>query len=106
MWEDEKYIRVKNIILLTLSFSHFSISIGYNVAQALIGGTTPAIATVLVDTFGPTAPGFYVSFICVLSLIGLSIVSPRREEGGGRGFESNTLLEVEFTNRGGQSKIV
>lgn len=54
-----------------------SIAIGYNTAQAVIGGSSPAVATYLVDTYGVHSPGYLLSAIAVLSVGGL-LVSPRR----------------------------
>ena len=48
-----------------------SVAVGYNIAQACVGGSTPAIATYLVDTVGNYAPGIMVSVIAALSLSGL-----------------------------------
>jgi MHS family proline/betaine transporter-like MFS transporter len=48
-----------------------AVSIGYNLAQALIGGSCPSIATFLVDDYGPIAPGFYLSFVALLAMLGL-----------------------------------
>ncbi|CAB9498044.1 Glycine betaine/proline/ectoine/pipecolic acid transporter OusA [Seminavis robusta] len=53
-----------------------SVAIGYNLAVALIGGLTPALATFIVDSFGPVAPGFFYPTIAVVSLTGLWFVAP------------------------------
>ena len=50
-----------------------SVAIGYNIAQAVVGGVSPAIATWIVDEFNTTAPGFFISFIAFFSIIGLYI---------------------------------
>ena len=50
-----------------------SVATGYNIAQAFIGGSSPAIATYLVDTIGNYSPGIMVSVIAALSLFGLYI---------------------------------
>uniref|UniRef100_A0A7S2KSF4 Major facilitator superfamily (MFS) profile domain-containing protein n=1 Tax=Leptocylindrus danicus TaxID=163516 RepID=A0A7S2KSF4_9STRA len=50
-----------------------SVSIGYNIAQATIGGFSPGIATCLADTVGPNSPGYFLSFLAILSLVGLYI---------------------------------
>lgn len=54
-----------------------SVSIGYNIAQALGGGMAPAIATMLVDKAGATSPGYYLTIIASIALIGLCCVAPR-----------------------------
>ncbi len=54
-----------------------SVSIGYNVGQVLGGGVAPAAATELVDHLGADVPGYYITIVAVISLIGLCIVAPR-----------------------------
>ncbi|KAL7459263.1 hypothetical protein ACHAWC_011730 [Mediolabrus comicus] len=55
-----------------------SVSIGYNIGQVLGGGLAPAAATELIDKFGHEVPGYYISIVAVLSLIGLCCVAPRQ----------------------------
>jgi hypothetical protein len=50
-----------------------SVAVGYNIAQALVGGASPALATWLADNVALISPGFYISFIACLSVIGLCI---------------------------------
>jgi len=57
-----------------------SVAIGYNMAQATIGGASPALATYMVDTVGEVSPGFYISAMSLLSLIGLIISPPPRPQ--------------------------
>ena len=47
------------------------VAIGYNVAHAIVGGSSPALATYLVDKYGSTSPGYMVTAIAILSLAGL-----------------------------------
>ena len=54
-----------------------SVAAGYNIAQAFIGGSSPAIATYLVDTFGNNSPGIMVSVMAALSICGL-LVAPEK----------------------------
>uniref|UniRef100_A0A6U6DIP3 Major facilitator superfamily (MFS) profile domain-containing protein n=1 Tax=Odontella aurita TaxID=265563 RepID=A0A6U6DIP3_9STRA len=54
-----------------------SVAIGYNVAQAVAGGFTPAVATLMVDHVGRNSPGFILSGLAVLSLTGLVCAPPR-----------------------------
>ena len=54
-----------------------SVAIGYNVAQALGGGMSPAIATELVDKLGTKTPGFYITTMASVSLLGLCCVAPK-----------------------------
>lgn len=49
-----------------------AVSIGYNIAQALIGGTSAAVATLLLR-IGPTAPGFFCSGLALCGLLGLYV---------------------------------
>ena len=42
-------------------------------AQATIGGASPALATYMVGAIGEVSPGFYISVVSLLSLIGLRI---------------------------------
>jgi MHS family proline/betaine transporter-like MFS transporter len=50
-----------------------SVSIGFNIAQALGAGLGPSLATVMVDKWGPTSPGYLYSFFAICGLIGLWI---------------------------------
>ena len=59
-----------------------SVGIGYNIAQATVGGFTPAIATMLVDKYGEHAPGFILTALAVLSLFGL-LLAPKHHDGIG-----------------------
>ncbi|KAL7492101.1 hypothetical protein ACHAWT_002613 [Skeletonema menzelii] len=54
-----------------------SVSIGYNVGQVLGGGVAPAAATELVDKLGAQVPGYYITIVAVISLMGLCVVAPR-----------------------------
>jgi len=54
-----------------------SVSIGYNIAQACGGGLAPAIATELVDRVGVESPGYYITIIASIALVGLICISPR-----------------------------
>ena len=53
-----------------------SVSIGYNVAQAIAGGLSPFIATLLVDEVGNAAPGILLFSLGIVSMTGLRIVAP------------------------------
>ena len=54
-----------------------SVAVGYNLAHALVGGSTPAIATYLVDAAGPTSPGWVFTTVAVVAMTGLWIVAPK-----------------------------
>jgi len=53
-----------------------SVAIGYNVAQALVGGSSPFVATWLVDRVGPNAPGLMLTTLATIALTGLVVVAP------------------------------
>lgn len=53
-----------------------SVAIGYNLAQASVGGITPALATYMVDAAGPNSPGWILTFLALISLTGLWFVAP------------------------------
>jgi hypothetical protein len=48
-----------------------SCSLGYNIAQCMAGGTAPTIATAMVDSLGATSPGWYLTILAVISIVGL-----------------------------------
>ena len=52
-----------------------SVAIGYNIAQAIAGGSTPALATLIVEQLGPQWPGWIVTVVAIASLSGLLCVS-------------------------------
>lgn len=49
----------------------------YLSCNGLGGGMAPAIATLLVDKRGATSPGYYLSIIATIALVGLCCVAPR-----------------------------
>lgn len=54
-----------------------SVAVGYNLAHAIVGGSTPAIATYLVDAVGPTSPGWIYTTVATVAMIGLWVVAPK-----------------------------
>ena len=50
-----------------------------NIAQAIGGGLSPALATYLYDNFGSKSVGFLISVIALFSVFGLCI-APKPEE--------------------------
>lgn len=52
-----------------------SVNISYNLSASIVGGFTPALATVLVDTYGNASPGYIVTGLGVLAWIGLWVGS-------------------------------
>lgn len=53
-----------------------SVATGYNLAQCIAGGTSPAIATLLADDVGVNAPGWLLTILAVIALVGLRFVAP------------------------------
>eukprot|EP00578_Thalassiosira_sp_NH16_P008078 CAMPEP_0181105266 /NCGR_PEP_ID=MMETSP1071-20121207/15890_1 /TAXON_ID=35127 /ORGANISM="Thalassiosira sp., Strain NH16" /LENGTH=330 /DNA_ID=CAMNT_0023188561 /DNA_START=18 /DNA_END=1010 /DNA_ORIENTATION=+ len=53
-----------------------SVAVGYNIAHAIVGGSTPALATYLVDAVGTEAPGYIYVAVASVSMIGLWFVAP------------------------------
>mmetsp|Transcript_14014 Transcript_14014/g.41037 ORF Transcript_14014/g.41037 Transcript_14014/m.41037 type:complete len:408 (+) Transcript_14014:285-1508(+) len=53
-----------------------SVATGYNTAHAIVGGSTPAVATFLVDAVGPTSPGWIYVIISLIAMAGLWVVAP------------------------------
>lgn len=61
--------------LFPVARRYTGLSISYNIASALFGGTAPLMATVIMERSGSVlAPGWYVSLCAVLSLIALSTI--------------------------------
>lgn len=50
-----------------------SVAFGYNIGNCVAGGTAPALATYLVDKYGNHSPGFMITVIALISLLGLVI---------------------------------
>ena len=55
-----------------------SVAIGYNIAQMTAGGFAPALATFCVDRYGIHSPGYILTALAILSLVGLKIAPPKR----------------------------
>jgi MHS family proline/betaine transporter-like MFS transporter len=67
--------------LFPVASRYTGLSISYNIASALFGGTAPLMATVIMERSGNAlAPGWYVSLCAVLSLIALSTIREERKE--------------------------
>ena len=66
--------------LFPVARRYTGLSISYNLASALFGGTAPLMATMLMERSGSAlAPGWYVSLCAVLSLIALSTIREERK---------------------------
>lgn len=53
-----------------------SMSIGYNIGMGIAGGLSPVLATYVLDRYGHKAPGFLLTILASISLIGLWFVAP------------------------------
>ncbi|MBH0203654.1 MAG: MFS transporter [Nitrospira sp.] len=66
--------------LFPVANRYTGLSLSYNIASALFGGTAPLMATVIMERSGSAlAPGWYVSLCAVLSLIALSTIREERK---------------------------
>lgn len=66
-------------LLFPVAHRYTGLSISYNMASALFGGTAPLVATMVFERSGsPLAPGWYVSACAVISLLVLITI---RDEG-------------------------
>jgi len=57
-----------------------SLSIGYNLALSICGGFSPFAATLLVDNFDNSTPGYVITVFALVSLLGLSIAPNQNDE--------------------------
>jgi len=53
-----------------------SIALSYNLAEAVAGSSSPTIATMMVDSVGPMAPGYLLSGLVVLAAVSMWLVAP------------------------------
>ncbi|MGC4096138.1 MAG: MFS transporter [Nitrospira sp.] len=66
--------------LFPIARRYTGLSISYNIAAALFGGTAPLMATVIMERSGSAlAPGWYVSLCAVMSLIALTTIRKKTE---------------------------
>jgi MHS family proline/betaine transporter-like MFS transporter len=83
-----------------------SVAIGYNFAQATVGGLTPALATIMVDSVGPSSPGFLLTALASVGLVGLWFVAPAPTwHSSGCSEEVGEAGEIEIPTRGIQTNI-
>lgn len=75
-----------------------SIAIGYNVAQAIAGGITPFLATVMVGNVGRGSPGWILTALAVISLTGLRFVARLPPATGDRSGKPNNFIPVHTAN--------
>jgi membrane protein implicated in regulation of membrane protease activity len=50
-----------------------AVALAYNFAAAAFGGTAPLVASALCRTSFPTAPGWYISAVAVVSLVVIAV---------------------------------
>lgn len=57
-----------------------TLALGYNLAQPIAGGMSPAFATLLFDEGGPVMPCLVVVVFGMLSFVGVWIAEPSKED--------------------------
>jgi MFS transporter, MHS family, proline/betaine transporter len=68
-------------ILFPVAHRYTGLSISYNMASALFGGTAPLMATMLLERSGsPLAPAWYVSICAIISLLVLLTIQVEKSE--------------------------
>ena len=68
-------------ILFPVAHRYTGLSISYNMASALFGGTAPLVATMVLERSGsPLAPGWYVSLCAIISLLVLMTIREEEQE--------------------------
>lgn len=77
-----------------------SVAIGYNVAMAVFGGSSAALATALADRYGGKAVGFLISFVAVLAMIGLWLQPRQQTERSRRAHVVLADLELDTEESG------
>lgn len=77
-----------------------AVAIGYNIAQALVGGTAPAFATYVASGGSPQNVGFIFSALALLALSGLIVAPKRKIRGGGTLTQELTTGEQESAPQG------
>jgi MHS family proline/betaine transporter-like MFS transporter len=73
-----------------------SVCIGYNVAQAIAGGVSPLLATLLVENVGIGAPGILLVVLTTLSMTGLWCVAPQHDIERIVSFHGKTSTRVQL----------
>jgi MHS family proline/betaine transporter-like MFS transporter len=56
-----------------------SVAVGYNLAQALAGGITPFLATLISNDLGQQWPGWIITVVATMSMVGLLCVAPDKQ---------------------------
>jgi MFS transporter, MHS family, proline/betaine transporter len=56
-----------------------SVAVGYNIAQALAGGITPFLATLISNDLGQKWPGWIITVVALISLVGLLFIAPKKQ---------------------------
>lgn len=76
-----------------------AVAIGYNIAQALVGGTAPAFATYVASGGSPENVGFIFTGLAVMALFGL-FVAPKRKIRSGDILSKSIMEDNEVTSDG------
>ena len=78
-----------------------SVSIGYNIAQAIAGGSTPFLATELSEKVGPGTPGYILTALAVISLVGLRCVARPPPSTDGNSFQPTSFQSIPTATNAG-----
>merc|ERR1712232_87462 len=57
-----------------------AVAIGYNIAQGVMGGLGPAVATIMVSKVGMISPGIIYVVVALIALLGLYIAPPKLDD--------------------------
>lgn len=57
-----------------------AVAIGYNIAQGIMGGLSPAVATIMVSKVGMISPGIMYVIVALIALIGLYTAPPKLDD--------------------------
>lgn len=71
-----------------------SVAVGYNIAQALAGGITPFLATLISNDLGQKWPGWIITVVATISLVGLLFVAPKKQSKSRDTFHSTSTVDI------------
>ena len=75
-----------------------SVAVGYNLAQALAGGITPFLATLISNDLGQRWPGWIITVVAIISLFGLLFVAPKQQSKSRDKHPSTIAMDTGSTN--------
>lgn len=75
-----------------------SVAVGYNLAQALAGGITPFLATLISNDLGQRWPGWIITVVATISLVGLLFVAPKQQSKSRDKHPSTIAMDTGSTN--------